>query len=215
MRDCFVVFKLSKCQAKDENDRQNPLLIADDTGYATGSPNPTAAMTLFLKSWLTGHWFRYLILLMCSPLLIPIVCVIFPFLCAAEVCICLCRHRRRWLKQSSSQPAPVMPRHREDVQVKPKVSLLDRYLDDQLELALEILHECGGDLGYRYDNTDDFGTVQSSMGKSILDMQLCNRVLVFVLVDRRVYPLLSITSFNGYGPTYWAHVLWPSLYRDE
>ncbi|KAL8224578.1 hypothetical protein R6Q57_020053 [Mikania cordata] len=158
MRDFFVLFKLSKCQAKDENDRQNPLLIADDTGYATGSPNPTAAMTLFLKSWLTGHWFRYLILLMCSPLLIPIVCVIFPFLCAAEVCICLCRHRRRCLKPSSSQPAPVMPRHREDVQVKPKVSLLDRYLDDQLELALEILHECGGDLGYRYDNTDDFGS---------------------------------------------------------
>ncbi|KAD1846316.1 hypothetical protein E3N88_42214 [Mikania micrantha] len=202
MRDCFVVFKLSKCQAKDENDRQNPLLIADDTGYATGSPNPTAAMTLFLKSWLTGHWFRYLILLMCSPLLIPIVCVIFPFLCAAEVCICLCRHRRRWLKQSSSQPAPVMPRHREDVQVKPKVSLLDRYLDDQLELALEILHECGGDLGYRYDNTDDFGTVQSSMGKSILDMQLCNRVLVFVLVDWRLSSVI-----HHFVQWVWAYLL--------
>ncbi|KAL8267465.1 hypothetical protein R6Q59_004809 [Mikania micrantha] len=70
-------------------------------------------------------------------------------------------HRRRRNKQSDGgddfdskimalwslvMPPPVMPRHREDVegggQVKPKMSLLDRYLDDQLELALDILHEC-------------------------------------------------------------------------
>ncbi|KAL8196529.1 hypothetical protein R6Q57_024824 [Mikania cordata] len=101
-------------------------------------------MTLILKSWFYGHWLWYLILLLCSPLLIPVVCAISPFLCATKVCFCLCRRRRS--KSSYSQPPPVMSRHREDVegggQVKPKMSLLDRYLDDQLELALDILHEC-------------------------------------------------------------------------
>lgn len=38
-------------------------------------------------------------------------------------------------------------------------SLLERYLEDQLGLAIEILNECGGDLGgggyYGYGSIDD------------------------------------------------------------
>ncbi|KAK9060256.1 hypothetical protein SSX86_020960 [Deinandra increscens subsp. villosa] len=122
MCDCFVFLGSIKRQAKRDNDRQNPLLIVTDDGYATAAAaagdelnNPTAAMTLILKSWLNGHWLRYLILLMCSPLLIPIVCAISPFLCAAEVCFYLCRRRRRYRSKSSPSPPPptTMPRHRD------------------------------------------------------------------------------------------------------
>ncbi|KAJ0493445.1 hypothetical protein HanIR_Chr12g0586221 [Helianthus annuus] len=168
MRDCFVFLGSFKRQVKyEENDRQNPLLIVNDNGYATAADelnNPTAAMTLILKSWLSGHWFRYLILVMCSPLLIPLVCVFSPFICVAEVCFCFCRRRR--LKSDGLQPPPVVPtpvpRQQEDVKAKEKVSLLDRYLDDQLELALEILDECSGDLGFRYDCIDEFDDNRSN-----------------------------------------------------
>ncbi|KAK1420008.1 hypothetical protein QVD17_29507 [Tagetes erecta] len=153
MCDCFVF--LGSIHRQSKNDRQNPLLIVNDNAYAGEElPNPTTAMTLILKSWLNGHWLRYLILLMCSPLLIPIVFVISPFLCAAEVCFCFCRRRRR-LKPSLPLPPPVVASHGDEGEVNPKVSLLDRYLNDQLELALELLDECGGDLGYRYDCIDD------------------------------------------------------------
>lgn len=73
----------------------------------------------------------------------------FPFLCAAEVFVRLCRRRRRSKPTPPQNPLPLLRRLENDVeggsQVKSDFSLLDRYLNDQLELAIEILNECGGD----------------------------------------------------------------------
>lgn len=153
MCDCFL---FSTCK-----NNQKPLL----TNYATttaGDGNksftPTKSMTLILKSWLNANRLRYLILLLFSPLLIPIIFVISPFLFVAEVYFRF--HRLKSVPPASeSQPPPVIAppvvRRKDD-----QVNLLDRYLDDQLELALEILDECGGELGlaycYDYDYNDDF-----------------------------------------------------------
>ncbi|KAL4574086.1 hypothetical protein LXL04_020909 [Taraxacum kok-saghyz] len=172
MRDCFLFFGSSKPQLKSDNDRQKPLVAIKDNDYDTAAAgdelhNPTAAMALRLQSWLSGHRLRYLILVLCSPLLIPFMCAMFPFLCAAEVFVRVCGRRRS--KPASPQyppPTPPVRRRVNDVQsgsqVKSDFNLLNRYLDDQLELAIEILHECGGDLAYGYDYIDDFGYNQSN-----------------------------------------------------
>ncbi|KAI3733517.1 hypothetical protein L6452_12960 [Arctium lappa] len=173
MCDCFLFFGSCKPQLNFQTDRQKPLLIIKDSDYDPAAAagvqlhNPTAAMALILTSWLNGHRLRYLILFLCSPLLIPIVCATFPFLCAAEVCFRLCRRRRFKSAAPRPPPPPPMSRREDDVeggrQVKNEFSLLNRYLDDQLELALEILHECGGELGYDYDYMEDFDGDRSNM----------------------------------------------------
>ncbi|CAI9300156.1 unnamed protein product [Lactuca saligna] len=176
MRNCFLFFGSSKPQVKSENDRRRPLVIIKDNDYDTAAAgdevhNPTAAMALILQSWLSGHRLRYLILLLCSPLLIPFICAMFPFLCAAEVFVRLCRRRRRSKPAPPQNPLPPSlppPRRRENdveggIQVKSNFSLLDRYLKDQLELAIEILNECGGDLTYGYDYIDDFDSNRSNL----------------------------------------------------
>nr|XP_043613681.1 uncharacterized protein LOC122585621 [Erigeron canadensis] len=159
MRDYFLFFT-----SRNKSDQQKSLLTVNDnicydqaTTAAGDYNNPTAAMALILKSWLNGNRFRYLILILCSPIIIPIVCAIFPFICAAEVCFRICRRRRLKSEPAAEVVAAAPPqRRKEDVNNK-EMSLLDRYLDDQLELAIEILDECGGELGLGFgcDFLDD------------------------------------------------------------
>ncbi|KAI3779353.1 hypothetical protein L2E82_09067 [Cichorium intybus] len=172
MHNCFLFFGSSKPQVKSENDRRKPLVIIKDNDYDTAAAgdelhNPTAAMALILQSWLNGHRLRYLILVLFSPLLIPFLCAIFPFLCAAEVFFRFCRRRRSKPAHPQNPLPPTVRRRQHDVeggrQAKSDFSLLDRYLDDQLELAIEILHECGGDLGYGYDYVADFGNRSNNL----------------------------------------------------
>ncbi|GKA90321.1 hypothetical protein Tco_0812191 [Tanacetum coccineum] len=111
-------------------------------------------MTSLIKSWLNGSKLRYVILILFSPLIIPIVFVTFPFICAAEVCYRRRRRREKVEAAPEMAAAPVVVKKDGDV----AVSLLERYLEDQLGLAIEILDECGGDLGggyYGYSSLDD------------------------------------------------------------
>lgn len=131
---------------KCENDSQKPLLITKEDDHDE-LHNPTMAMALLLTSWLNGRRLRYLILALCLPLLIPIVFAIFPFLCAVEICFRFCRRGRKRCRLKSGPPLDAEGGGQ--VVVVVELNLLERYLDDQLGLALEIACECD-------DETDDF-----------------------------------------------------------
>ncbi|KAI3729020.1 hypothetical protein L6452_17666 [Arctium lappa] len=159
MYDSFFFCFPSKSKLKCENDPQNPLLITKDDDYDSAAVqlhNPTAAMALLLRSWLNGRRLRYLIIALCLPLLIPIVCVSFPVLCAVEICFHFCRRKRCRLK---SGPPPHDVEGGGQVVVVVEVNLLERYLDDQLGLALEFA--CEFDSGD--DETDDFCSSRSDL----------------------------------------------------
>ncbi|OMO75800.1 hypothetical protein COLO4_25869 [Corchorus olitorius] len=52
-----------------------------------------ARLMLSIGSWLRTRRSRFLFLLLCSPLLLPLFCATFPLLCIAEVCVQICRRR--------------------------------------------------------------------------------------------------------------------------
>ncbi|XP_038682037.1 uncharacterized protein LOC119982631 [Tripterygium wilfordii] len=89
---------------------------------------------------------RFLFLLLCSPLLLPFLCATFPILCAAEVCIRLCRRRRKELL--IKEEAEPLRRCEEGLcvcggdQGEDEVGLLQRYLEDQLVLVRSV-YDCG------------------------------------------------------------------------
>ncbi|KAL4569622.1 hypothetical protein LXL04_025264 [Taraxacum kok-saghyz] len=151
MFNSFLFSFSTKSKLKCENDPQKPLLITKDDDYDE-LHNPAAAMALLLTSWLNGRLLRYLILALCFPLLIPIVCLSFPVLCAVEIWFCFCRRRRKRCRLKSATPGDVEGGG--EVVVVVEVNLLERYLDDQLGLALEIACECD-------DETDDFHSNRS------------------------------------------------------
>ncbi|KAL8248434.1 hypothetical protein R6Q59_005302 [Mikania micrantha] len=139
MFQCFYFRLPSKSKLKSENDPQTTPLIINGNDYDGELHNPTTAIALILTSWLHGRRLRYLILALCLPLLIPIVIASIPVICAVEICFRFWRHRRRL---NSGPP--------EDVEGGGEVvavSLLERYLDDQLGLVIEFACGCddGGD----------------------------------------------------------------------
>ena len=95
-------------------------------------------------SWLRSRPIRYCILLLCSPLLVPFFCATFPLLCAAHLCLRVCRRRNR----GSREDAPLL-RCEEGRQEEEKeevegggVGLLQRYLEDQM-LLVGSVYDCG------------------------------------------------------------------------
>ncbi|KAI3698885.1 hypothetical protein L2E82_42781 [Cichorium intybus] len=146
MFDSLFFCCAAKSKLKCENDPQKVLLITKDDDYDE-LHNPTVAMALVLTSWLSGRRLRYLILALCLPLLIPIACASFPVLCAAEICFRFRLRSRKRCRLKSGRPEDVEGGGQ--VVVVVEVNLLERYLDDQLGLALEIACEYD-------DETDDF-----------------------------------------------------------
>ncbi|KAK4413372.1 hypothetical protein Salat_2749800 [Sesamum alatum] len=91
-----------------------------------------SAVARMLTSWLNRRRRRYLILILCSPLLLPLFCATCPFICAVEVCYLMCRKRRK--------PDDGGGEHREED--GEEVGLLQRYLEDQLLLVIGSVYEC-------------------------------------------------------------------------
>ncbi|XP_022152501.1 uncharacterized protein LOC111020213 [Momordica charantia] len=100
------------------------------------------------SSWLCSSRTRFVFVLLCSPLLVPIFCATFPFICAIELCIRLARHRRSISLRDSPEIerlrrceeggcAAALPEDGEE-----EIGLLQRYLDDQL-LLVRSVYECG------------------------------------------------------------------------
>lgn len=108
----------------------------------------------FLSSWLlrTRRAPRYILLLICSPILIPLVCLTFPLICFAELCIRICL-RRRGRELADAHHVRIRQRGvDEDVEDGGEVGLLQRYLEDQLSLVRSV-YECGDDA----EEEGDFG----------------------------------------------------------
>ncbi|KAK8643281.1 hypothetical protein V6N13_012584 [Hibiscus sabdariffa] len=138
--------------------RHEPLLSnPNPTPIFPASFLPPARLMLTMVSWLRTRRRRCLLLLICSPLLIPFLCATFPLLCFAEVCF-------RIYRRSSGGKAAAVLAAQEDEENRMRrceegcygdgegreAGLLQRYLEDQLALVGSV-YDCGDDL----DDDDD------------------------------------------------------------
>ncbi|CAA7057821.1 unnamed protein product [Microthlaspi erraticum] len=111
---------------------------------------------LTVASFLPTRWSRFLFFLLCSPILLPLLCLSIPLLCAVEI---FSRLRCRILKHlPSSAVTEVLSVDEDDLGLRRceegcgefvievdeigGSSLLHRYLEDQLVLARSI-YDCG------------------------------------------------------------------------
>ncbi|XP_008219011.1 PREDICTED: uncharacterized protein LOC103319277 [Prunus mume] len=117
------------------------------------SPFPILATPLIMlaaasssSTWLRARRSRYLFLLICSPILIPFLCATFPFLCAAELCLRLCRRRRIKTAHGADEEVEERLRRCEEGRggEREEMGLLQRYLEDQL-LLVGSVYDCGDD----------------------------------------------------------------------
>uniref|UniRef100_A0A2P2NFF3 Uncharacterized protein LOC105643990 n=1 Tax=Rhizophora mucronata TaxID=61149 RepID=A0A2P2NFF3_RHIMU len=95
-------------------------------------------------SWVRMRRSRCLIILLCSPILLPLFCATFPLLCIAELCIRFCQRKKEPLlggqvvegeEEGFRDSERLLEEGRE-------VGLLQRYLEDQL-LLVRSIYECG------------------------------------------------------------------------
>ncbi|CAA0809886.1 Unknown protein [Striga hermonthica] len=127
----FVTGKLQK-----RPDRSSLLLLPTHGrhGDAAGSfYSPFSAAIRVLASWLDRRRWRYLVLVLCSPLLVPLVLAACPFVCAAEIWRIARRKRRRRAEECGGDGGG------------DEVGLLQRYLEDQLMLVFGSVCVCGDD----------------------------------------------------------------------
>lgn len=107
------------------------------------------------STWLRARPIRYLVLFLCSPILLPFLCAVFPLLCAAELCLRLCRRRRGKISDGSEENDERLRRCEEgncggrDTTERGGgeeigIMLLQRYLEDQL-LLVGSMYDCGDD----------------------------------------------------------------------
>ncbi|XP_030530654.1 uncharacterized protein LOC115741051 [Rhodamnia argentea] len=125
---------------------------------AIGRPpvSPTARIMLAVATWLRARHRsrRCLLLVLCSPLLVPLLCAAFPLLCAAELFLRLCCRKRRsgdegGGEEEEEEEAAARLRRCEEGRCggggESEVGvLLQRYLEDQLRLVGTV-YECGDD----------------------------------------------------------------------
>ncbi|KAK4791859.1 hypothetical protein SAY86_022294 [Trapa natans] len=116
---------------------------------------------------------RFLFLLLCSPVLIPLLFFAAPILCAAELCLRVCSGepckevggegdrtrdddgRLRACEQGFFYDGEERKRETEtETEREREVGLLQRYLEDQLRLVSSV-YECGDDFGC--DNGEESG----------------------------------------------------------
>lgn len=97
--------------------------------------------------WLRTRRSRFVFFLLCSPLLIPILCASIPILCAAEIFSRL-RSRHPWFTKSDEEDDLRLRRYEEGCGCggfePEEAGLLQRYLEDQLFLVRSI-YDCGED----------------------------------------------------------------------
>ncbi|KAF3445419.1 hypothetical protein FNV43_RR10595 [Rhamnella rubrinervis] len=107
-----------------------------------------AAAASSSSSWLRASRSRYLFLFLCSPILLPFLCATFPFLCAAELCLRICRRRRTKIARDPREDDDRLRRCEEGccgaAAEREEMGLLQRYLEDQLMLVGSV-YDCGDD----------------------------------------------------------------------
>ncbi|OWM85094.1 uncharacterized protein LOC116204932 [Punica granatum] len=119
---------------------------------------------LAARGWLQtrGRSRRFLILLLCSPVLIPFLFFTFPILCAAELCLRLCGGGRwKRIEEEYQQEEAARLRACEEGRCPDggderdgEVGLLQRYLEDQLRLVGSV-YECGDDFDCEVEDEND------------------------------------------------------------
>uniref|UniRef100_A0A7N0TLV7 Uncharacterized protein n=1 Tax=Kalanchoe fedtschenkoi TaxID=63787 RepID=A0A7N0TLV7_KALFE len=125
-----------------------------DSSSSNGGGGGGGLLVPLISSWVlrTRRGPRYIILLICSPILLPFLCFSFPLICFAELCIRACRRRRPKANPHVNDDDLLRQRCEEDVEEAGEVRLLQRYLEDQLTLVRS-LYECGdvseGDCRFR------------------------------------------------------------------
>lgn len=144
----------------------NPHIIGHESRFnpTTTSPPPSSMFSPFFRimltatSWLRTRWSRCLFLILCSPILLPLLCASFPLLCAVELCIRTCRRGRR---KKDGDDEERLRRCEEgfcdcdrSVDEEKEVGLLQRYLEDQLRLVGSV-YECGDE----FDSQEEEVTV--------------------------------------------------------
>ncbi|XP_010478934.1 PREDICTED: uncharacterized protein LOC104757845 [Camelina sativa] len=97
--------------------------------------------------WLRTRRSRFVFFLLCSPLLIPILCASIPVLCAVEIFSRL-RSRHPWFAKSAADEDDLRLRRCEEgcgcgggIETE-EAGLLQRYLEDQLILVRSV-YDCG------------------------------------------------------------------------
>ncbi|GFP81385.1 hypothetical protein PHJA_000281800 [Phtheirospermum japonicum] len=128
---CFVPETLQK------NPNQSLLLTTHNDVVYSNCISFSAVARMF-ASWLNRRRRRYLLLIICSPVLIPLIFATCPFICAAEIWWFLCRKRRRWAGAGAGDC-----RTRAGDGGGDEVGLMQRYLEDQLMLVVGSVYECG------------------------------------------------------------------------
>ncbi|KAF8404261.1 hypothetical protein HHK36_009143 [Tetracentron sinense] len=112
------------------------------------TPTPMPTPMMLLMGWLWSRRRRCVFLLFCYPLLLPILCLTFPFLCVAELCFGLCRRRSQKspdIRVSDNAGAGRLLRCEEGDPIEVgEVRLLHRYLEDQIRLVGSV-YDCGDD----------------------------------------------------------------------
>ncbi|CAG7863783.1 hypothetical protein BRARA_I02382 [Brassica rapa] len=95
--------------------------------------------------WLRTRRSRIVFFLICSPLLIPLLCASIPLLCAAEIFSRL-RNRHPWFAKSADEDDLRLRRCEEGCNCggsgPEEAGLLQRYLEDQLILVRSV-YGCG------------------------------------------------------------------------
>ncbi|KAI4333102.1 hypothetical protein L6164_017950 [Bauhinia variegata] len=109
------------------------------------------------SSWLRNRRIRYLFLILCSPILLLLLCAALPFICVAELCL----RRRIWRKLVWGLGDDDRWQRCEEGNCRcgesEGVGLLQRYLEDQL-LLVGSVYECGDeedDEVYQFKGVED------------------------------------------------------------
>lgn len=113
----------------------------------SGHESPRAVVFVMLTDafWLRTRRSRFVFFLICSPLLIPLLCASIPLLCAAEIFSRL-RSRHPWFAKSADEDDLRLRRCEEGCNCggfgPEEAGLLQRYLEDQLILVRSV-YDCG------------------------------------------------------------------------
>ncbi|KAL6961972.1 hypothetical protein U1Q18_036930 [Sarracenia purpurea var. burkii] len=157
--------KLRDVGTKRQRNHHQALLILrnddddDDDDERDRNPKATiASAAMALTSWLRHRRRRFLLLAFFSPLILPFLCATFPLVCAAEVCIRLCRLRRNRRQIIPKSTAPTDDHGGDGLRRceeggGDEVWLLQRYLEDQSVLVNGSVYDCG-------DGIEDGGSVE-------------------------------------------------------
>ncbi|MCL7033617.1 hypothetical protein MKW94_006164 [Papaver nudicaule] len=122
-------------------------------------------LMIMRMSWWRRKRRRLVFLILCSPFLIPLLCFTFPWLCVIHLC---CKrfnytkidHENGTIQEINPTSIPINDDEGEESQGEGR--LLQRYLEDQLDLVVRSLyHDCvnGGDDGEHEEDDVSFSCV--------------------------------------------------------